>query len=185
MPLRICDVPLLNRLCYCEQKVATPIVETPKKTEVEACHHPSKACHKAATPNRDLINIMNQVTRIALAIIAVMTSATLFFPVFFIGMALGWYHHHYSPSVEQGHGPEILGCGQGFMESMADMHFPAEISLLANLGVTICHIDHHPLVFVPYAALAVGMWAGQLIDTPITKAINWMRASHGSIVLPV
>jgi hypothetical protein len=151
-------------------------VAAPVKAKVEKHHHAS----------RELVYYLNMITRLALGTIAAYTSALLFLPSFFIGMVLGMRHHHYSNRMTaHEHGHEIVGCGQGFMESMADMHFPDEISLLANLGVTICHLDHHPLVFVPYAGVAVGMWAGQLLDKQLTHFFRWYHseATQSEVVM--
>lgn len=120
----------------------------------------------------DLTYYLDVITRIALGIIAAITSLELFVPSFVIGIGVGFYHHHNS---DHHHHHHRIGCGQGFMEWMAEMHFPNELSLLANLGVTICHIDHHPVVFVPYCAVALGMWIGQLIDDPISNSVKWIK----------
>ncbi len=117
------------------------------------------------------VQILDMVTRVALGVLAATTAPLLFAPVFVAGVAWGAYHNHHYGHMHT-HAPHPSGCGQGFMESMAGMHFPHEISLLANLGITICHVDHHPEVFVPYCAVAVGMWAGQLIDKQISNIVK-------------
>ncbi len=143
-----------------------------------SCCHPTleqqAALDRHATPSKALAHYLNMITRIALGAIAVMTSVTLFVPFFLLGVGIGLYHTHFAETAPC-YKSEIAGCGQGFMENMANMHFPIEISLLANLGITVCHLDHHPTVFVPYTAIALGMWTGQLLDAPVTKACHWFR----------
>lgn len=128
---------------------------------------------KEVKPESNFTYCLDVITRVALAVIAVMTDATLFVPSFVVGVGVGLYNHHY---YAEHHHHHRIGCGQGFMEWMAEMHFPAELSLFANLGVTICHIDHHPIVFVPYCAVALGMWCGKLLDAPLTNSCRWVQA---------
>lgn len=112
---------------------------------------------------------LDLITRVALGAIAALTSPPLFIPSFLVGVGVGFYHHYQNGQSNHHH---RIGCGQGFMEWMAEMHFPSHLSLIANLGVTICHIDHHPVVFVPYCGLALGMWAGKMVERPLSNCVR-------------
>jgi hypothetical protein len=130
----------------------------------------------AAPQKEEFITLLDTISRIALGVIAMITSATLFIPWLGIGVVWGLYeHHNQTKSCSHQHG--FAGCGQGFMERMAGTPFRPELSLIANLAVTICHIDHHPTIFVPYSGFALGMWMGQLVDAPLTQAYRWIQKS--------
>ncbi len=153
--MKICDIPGVHYFGLCRK------------------HHRDGTLRKTTTDYVVLIS------RIALGIIAAITSLVLFVP-FFVG-GIGWalhklhdpslhshYHHHH-------HDPfSVAGCGE-YMQTISGMEFSPEANLVANLAITICHIDHHPIVFVPYSALSIGMWVGQLIDKPLTNAFSWLK----------
>lgn len=123
---------------------------------------------------KEFIATLDIVSRIALAVIATITSATMFGSTLCVGILWGLYEHHTQPD-SCSHDHAFAGCGQGFMERMAGMHFRPELSIFANLAVTICHIDHHPIVFVPYCGIALGMWIGQLAYSPLHQAVRWIQ----------
>jgi len=134
---------------------------------------------KPPTEYESMMELLNIVTRLVLGILAAKTAPALFIPCAVAGVVWGLSH-----AVQHGHhhgGSAIhpSGCGQGFMESVAGMHFPPELTVIANLGITLCHLDHHPEVFVPYCAVAVGMWTGQLIAAPLSKSVNWLNHQMG------
>lgn len=148
------------------------------------CNFPGASClpfcgTKVPTAYESMMDLMNIITRVVLGILAAKTSPALFIPCMALGVFWGVSHTMAHGNVHSHHAIHPSGCGQGFMESVAGMHFPMELTVLANLGITICHLDHHPEVFVPYCAVAVGMWTGQLIAKPLTQSVRWLQA-HAS-----
>ena len=130
---------------------------------------------KPPTAYESMMELLNIVTRVALGILAAKAAPALFAPCVLVGVAWGL---NYSVQYGDHHSHAAIhpsGCGQGFMESVAGMHFPPELTVIANLGITLCHLDHHPAVFVPYCAVAVGMWMGQQAAAPFTKSVQWLN----------
>lgn len=154
--MKICDIPGVHYFGICRKE--------------HHHHHP-----RLKTPADYLVLI----SRIALGIIAAITSLTLFLPFFVggIGWALHQLHHPASHAHHHHHDPfSVSGCGE-YMQTISGMEFSPEASLIVNLSITICHIDHHPTVFVPYSAVSVGMWVGQLLDKPLTNLFSYFPST--------
>lgn len=116
-----------------------------------------------------VMNALEKISAIALAVFSALTNMPLFIPFFFAGVSVGIYNYieekyndekkHYCEEEHKSH-HSSSGCG-GFLEQLTGVKLPAPLSLVANIGITICHIDHHDTIFVPIVALSVGTWAGQ------------------------
>lgn len=129
------------------------------------------------------MEILEKISLVALAAFAAYTSPKLFLPFFGVGVILGIYlhwdkkvkHHHNHEHEEGG------GCSQGFLEQLTGVKLPPPLGLAANIGITICHIDHHGTVFVPLTGLNAGLWAGKLLGEYIPmsyrRVVEWITNS--------
>jgi hypothetical protein len=128
------------------------------------CEHTSNShhVHQGAKSKMDItMNILEKVSAVALGAFSLYTSWKLFTPFFAIGLAIGAYNyfqnrktcHHQAPG---------SACSQGFLEQLTGVKLPAPISLVANIAITVCHIDHHAIVFVPIIGLSMGAWVGKM-----------------------
>jgi hypothetical protein len=128
-------------------------------------NHPQVACchgheHRHESVSDRVLYILEKVTAVALAVFCAYACMELFLPFFLVGMAVGLYQHISAQG--QLEGPTgAASCSQGFLEQLTGVRLPRLVSLIANVGVTWCHIDHHTTIFVPVVAVSVGAWVGQ------------------------
>lgn len=106
------------------------------------------------------MRIIEKVSAIAMGIIAAMTDLKLFVPFFLVGCAIGFYQYATEPEHRR-HGGITSSCSQGFIEGLTGVKLPPLVSLVANIAVTVCHIDHHSDVFVPVVGVSIGAWVGK------------------------
>jgi len=128
---------------------------------VHSHHH--GCCHAqapTASISERLFQILEKVSAVALGIFCAYASMELFIPFFLAGMAIGLYQH-FSSTPEQKDAARISSCAQGFLEQLTGVKLPPLISLITNLAITWCHIDHHTTIFVPVVGVSLGAWAGQ------------------------
>ncbi len=134
-------------------------------------------CHKKPKQHYTLTNVLMLISRVALGILAAVASPALFVPAFATGVAWGLYRHYHPPSVHGHHHHSdpaaAIGCGE-FFQSIAGTEFPIEFSILTSLAVTVCHIDHHPFVFVPYCSIALALYVVKESIPQITRAVSWL-----------
>ena len=109
-----------------------------------------------------LFHLLEKVTAVALGVFCAYASMELFLPFFLAGMAIGLYQHFTSEGVRAGP-TGITSCSQGFLEQLTGVKLPPLVSLVANVGVTWCHIDHHTAIFVPIVGVSLGAWSGQAV----------------------
>lgn len=126
-------------------------------------NHPQAACchpHRHESMSDRVLYILEKVTAVALGVFCAYASMELFLPFFFVGMAVGLYQH-ISAQGEAGGPTGTASCSQGFLEQLTGVRLPRFVSLIANVGVTWCHIDHHTTIFVPIVGVSLGAWIGQ------------------------
>ncbi len=128
-----------------------------RQPHVHETHH----CHLKEKSNLDvLINIIEKISAVALGAFSFYTNWQLFLPFFFVGVCIGIYDHTKNKgSCSEHH--STSSCAHGLLEQLTGAKLPSIISLVANIGVTVCHIDHHDTVFVPIAGVSVGNWIGK------------------------
>lgn len=121
-----------------------------------------------------LLNIIEKISAIALGAFSFYTSSKLFLPSFFIGCVIGIYCYiEDANSCDQLH--RVSSCANGLLEQLTGVKLPKIVSIVTNVAVTVCHIDHHSSVFVPVVGISIGAWCGKTAldyGVPIFKKIN-------------
>lgn len=130
-------------------------------------HHPSTS--------DQLFHLLEKVTAIALGVFCAYASMELFLPFFFAGVAIGLYQHLSSNVLEEAPAG-ISSCSQGFLEQLTGVRLPPLISLVANVAVIWCHIDHHTAIFVPIVGISLGAWSGQAVGKLGSQCVQAIRA---------
>jgi hypothetical protein len=51
-------------------------------------------------------------------------------------------------------------CSQGVIDNLTQTQLHPIINLIFGAAVTVCHIDHHPTIFVPIVGFSLGAWVG-------------------------
>lgn len=144
--------------------------------------HGSCSVHKSCGDHKEtkstLLKVAILITRVALAALAIMTDAYLFLSFFSVGLGLGVYRA--LTGTKTPYQGSLKGCSNDLLEEMADVKFPDGFSLAISSLTFACHIEHHPLVFVPLIAAATGYWAGhQVVD-----GCKWMNTKVSKIQTP-
>lgn len=125
-----------------------------QKANVDSCQHKKKS-------KFDLfMGVLEKISAVALGAFSAYVSWKLFVPFFFAGVAIGIYSYLRDKNSCQ-HSHPVSSCAHGFLEQLTGVKLPAPISLAANVAVTICHIDHHGIVFVPIVGISLGAWVGK------------------------
>jgi len=108
----------------------------------------------------NVMAIAEKISVLALGVLSAMADFKLFLPFFIAGLGYGIY----SAVTNQNGASHQIGsaCSQGFLEQITGIGLPRPVSLLANVAITACHIDHHSSVFVPVTALSFGAWIGKI-----------------------
>lgn len=99
--------------------------------------------------------VIEQITAVALAVLAYQVSADLFIPFALVGASIGLYQALTSNASEHDHSAR-MGCSRGLMEQLTGIQLPRLVALATDVAVMGCHIDHHATVFVPMIALYTG-----------------------------
>ncbi len=107
-----------------------------------------------------LMSAIEKVSALALGIFSAYVSLELFVPFFIASISIGIYSYmNDKQSCEHNHAGS--SCAHGLLEQLTGVKLPPIISLAANIAVTVCHIDHHAIVFVPIIASSLGAWLGK------------------------
>ncbi len=124
--------------------------------------HASEACHNHGEQSQPdtLTSLIEKISTVALGAFSFYTNWQLFVPFFFIGICIGIYTHITDKESCSPHHP-VSSCAHSLLEQLTGVKLPPTISLLANIGVTVCHIDHHDTVFVPIVGVSLGNWIGK------------------------
>lgn len=117
--------------------------------------------HTHTTKKSSMLRVLECVSAVALGVFSAITNIKLFVPFFLVGMAIGVYQY-LKEGKQAGNNAPVSACSQGFLEQLTGSRLPVVISLMANIAVTLCHIDHHSDVFVPIVALTLGTWVGKV-----------------------
>lgn len=148
----------------------SPINGQPLAGKAAPALHAEGACcgpaHKiaAAPAKKGFLKVLEKVCAIALGAFAALLSLKLFVPFFLIGVGIGAYdyfkgdrtaHHHHD------HAHAASGCSYGLVEQLTGVRLPVVVSLIANMAMTLAHMEHHVEVFVPVIATTLGAWAGE------------------------
>lgn len=107
-----------------------------------------------------LINIIEKISAVVLGVFSAYTCWKLFVPFFFLGCGIGIYTF-IKAKKSCDHSHPVSACANGFLEQLTGVKLPKIASLAANIAVTICHIDHHAVVFVPVVGVSLGAWIGK------------------------
>lgn len=105
--------------------------------------------------------ILEKVSAIAIGVFSAYVSYDLFLAFFILGTAVGMYQYFYSTDTDRIARHRASSCSQTLLEQLTGAKLPPLASLIANLGVTWCHIDHHTRIFVPIVGFSLGAWTGQ------------------------
>ena len=123
---------------------------------------PCCASHSLSSSRSDrLFHLLEKVSAIALGVFSAYASMELFLPFFLIGTAIGLYQYFYTPAADRLASHRASTCSQGLLEQLTGAKLPPMASLIANVAVTWCHIEHHTEIFVPVVGVSLGAWAGQ------------------------
>jgi hypothetical protein len=118
-------------------------------------------CHSHQVKEESpLFKLSITITRVALAAISFLVDPYLFTVFATAGFLLGVYKAIRKEGQEAANG-SIKGCSNDFLEKMANATFPPEFSFFVGAMMFACHIEHHPIVFVPLMAGATGYWIGK------------------------
>jgi len=107
------------------------------------------------------LNIIEKTSAIALGIFSAYISWQLFVPFFFAGVCIGIYGNRQNENSCH-NSASASSCAQGLLEQLTGVKLPRIVSIATNLAITICHIEHHSVVFVPVIAISLGAWAGNM-----------------------
>ncbi|MCE5294023.1 MAG: hypothetical protein LLF94_05360 [Chlamydiales bacterium] len=129
---------------------------------VSTTHVHSHACqHHTPSTYDTAITGFEKVSAVALGVFSAYVNAKRFIPFFALGLAIGVYSALQDPNgVPQN--ISSSSCAHGLIEQLTQVKLPRMVALIANIAVTICHIDHHDTVFVPITAISLGNWAGKI-----------------------
>lgn len=124
-------------------------------------HHENDVYHKESKWDK-VIRILEKISAAALGVFAAYVDLKLFLPFAILGIGIGIYNYmSNAKSHSHSHGEVGGACSQGFLEHLTGVKLPPVVSLVTNLAITACHIDHHSMVFVPIMGLSIGAWIGQ------------------------
>ena len=121
-----------------------------------AIQNQRSCCEPQERQDNKILSALEKISAVALGIFSAYANVTLFFSSFLFGIAIGFYQER-DYSVTR----RAVTCSQGLMEQLTGTKLPPLVSLLANIAVAWCHIDHHTSVFVPITGISLGAWAGQ------------------------
>lgn len=122
--------------------------------------HKIHSCHKEEKTKIDcVISVLEKISAVALGIFSAYVDLKLFIPFFFAGVCIGIYS--YVQDSKTCHSHPVSACAHGLLEQLTGTKLPPLVSLIANLAVTVCHIDHHAVVFVPIIGISLGNWLGK------------------------
>lgn len=120
---------------------------------------PCHAVHQS--PSARLFRLLEKVSAIALGTFCAYTNFGLFFSFLMAGTAIGFYQYFVCDPADVTY--KSVSCSQGLLEQLTRVKLPPLVSLIANLAIILCHIEHHTTVFVPVISVSLGAWAGRSI----------------------
>lgn len=121
-----------------------------------------KVCRTPKEVNFDFaVTCIEKISAVALGVFAASVSLKLFLPFFFVGVCIGM-HSYTQDTKAKNPLHSISSCAHGLLEQLTGVKLPRLVSLTANIAVTVCHIDHHSVVFVPITGVTLGAWAGKI-----------------------
>lgn len=134
---------------------STNVSHTHSHSSTEGCHHNEKSTCDI------LMSVVDKILAIAIGIFAAYKKLQLFLPFLFFGICIGIYSYiQNKESCEHTHSPS--SCAHGLIEQLTGVKLPLLISRAADITVTVCHIDHHAIAFVPIIGISLGKWIGEM-----------------------
>lgn len=138
---------------------------------MNGCHNAAHGCEHIADPSchasmerSTLYKVAVVVTGVALAVLGFMTAPEWFVISFAVGTVIGLYRGIQLPEGTRNIKP-VKGCSTDLLEVIMDEELPPGSSFALAALTFACHIEHHPLPFVPLIGLATGYWTGRrLVD---------------------
>jgi len=121
-----------------------------------------RSCSQARSDLAEFISVAEKVSAVALGAFSFYTSWQLFVPFFFVGACIGIYSDIKDGKSRDSH--PVSSCAHGFLEQLTGVQLPSMLSLVANIAVTVCHIEHHVAVFVPIIGVSLGNWIGKTMS---------------------
>ncbi|MBA3958079.1 MAG: hypothetical protein H0X51_06775 [Parachlamydiaceae bacterium] len=121
-----------------------------------SCGHTHQHEHvvSRATP---LERVISKAVFVAIGAFACYIEMQLFIPFFFVGMLIKTIQYQ-----QQGdailQGTDITSCSLSALEQLSEMRLPPMVSLAIIVATFVCHVEHHPSVFVPVTAIFLGAW---------------------------
>lgn len=125
-----------------------------------ACPHTAHQCEHTPKERSRLLKVAIIVTGIALAVLGFLTSPEWFVGSFAVGIVAGLYRGLQLPDGVKNIKP-IKGCSNDLLEVIMDEELPETFNFGLAALTFACHIEHHPLPFVPLIGLATGYWTGR------------------------
>lgn len=130
-------------------------------TNRNECISKTHNCHNKETSKYQIfINIIEKISAVALGAFSLYTSWQLFVPFFSVGLCIGIYSYITDEKSCNGSN-QVSSCTHGLLEGLTGVKLPPLISIVANIAVAVCHIDHHATVFVPIIGVSLGNWIGK------------------------
>jgi hypothetical protein len=135
------------------------------------------------------MDVLEKISAVALGLFSAYTNWMLFVPSFLIGIGIGIYNHIKREGTEEAHSHSHSSCAHEVFERVTGVSLPAPISLAAGVAVTICHIEHHAIAFVPIAGLFLGAWVGERVPSHyamLQKKFEWIadQLSSRTMTMP-
>ena len=129
------------------------------------CHAHLKHAERSTSAHDRFMDVLEKVSAVALGLFSLYTDCMLFIPSFLIGIGVGIYNHIRREGKDSSHSHSHSSCAHDVFENVTGVSLPAPLSLAAGVAVTICHIEHHAIAFVPIAGLFLGAWLGERLPS--------------------
>lgn len=144
---------------------------------VTHAHSPSCSHQQVQSQFDVFIHIVEKISAVALGVFSAYICLELFVPYFFAGVCIGIYSYIQNEKACD-HAHAGSSCAYGLLEQLTGVKLPRIVSLIANVAVTVCHIDHHATVFVPITGVSLGAWLGK-------TASHYGDLAHRKMSVPV
>ena len=113
-----------------------------------------------------LMRVLQTVSIVALSVFSLYTDYKLFLPFFFTGVVCGIYTQWVSSRKKNAHSHHH---SHDHEEGLHGIKLPPELGVIANIVLTICHIDHHTEFVVPIVGFAAGYQLGGELQKKLRK----------------
>ena len=141
-----------------------------------------KTCCGKKSEHEEILQMLDKVCRIALAILSAMIFPLLFQISFAVGVLSSIGYFIYTQGCDTSGGTLRPLCGQGYMEFLSGRAFSPWVAHVVTTLFVAAHIRHDPLFFVPFCGVFVGWWAGEEVALAAQnfgqRATLWFQVPH-------